>query len=264
MSRIIFIDSHTHAQSEQFDLDRDEVIKRSLDNGVGMINAGADLESSRKAIELAEKYNSAIWATVGIHPTEQINPDLSAIKEIEGLAENKKVVGIGECGLDYFRLKKEEDKIFQKNLFEEHIKISNRVKKPLVIHCREAFVDVISILKSNKGNLLENPGILHFFTGNLDDAEKLLDLNFSFTFGGLVTFNRDFDEIIRYIPSDRILIETDAPFVAPKSHRGQRNEPLYIKEVLSAISQIKGVNEDEFGEIVLANSKKVFGLDLST
>jgi TatD DNase family protein len=252
------IDAHTHVQFEQYDKDRDEVIACSLTAGIGMINAGADLKSSKDAIDLAHKYENGIWATVGIHPTE--SKDFDKFGEIEKLAQDKKVVGIGECGLDYFRDKEFEVQRKQKEIFGKHIKLSNKIKKPLVIHCREAFVDIIDILTAHKNEILPEPGILHFFTGTMEDAKKILELNFSFTFGGLITFNRSFDEIIELIPSDKLLVETDAPFVSPKSHRGKRNEPLYVEEVISAIAAIKRTDEEKARKQLLENTKRVFGI----
>jgi TatD DNase family protein len=257
MMEIKIIDAHTHVQFKQYDRDRGEVISRSLAAGVGMINAGADLKSSRDAVDLAHKYEDGIWATVGIHPTE--SKDFDKFGEIEKLAQDSKVVGIGECGLDYFRDKEFEVQKRQKEIFERHIKLSNKIKKPLVIHCREALADIIGILTVHKSELLPEPGILHFFTGNIEDAKKLLELNFSFTFGGLVTFDRSFDKIIEFIPLEKLLVETDAPFVSPKSHRGERNEPLYIEEVIPVIAAIKRTDEEKTRKQLLENTKRVFG-----
>lgn len=148
----------------------------------------------------------------------------------------------------------------QKEIFERHIELSNKTKKPLVIHCREAFVDILDTLMVYKNKLLPEPGILHFFTGTIEDARKLLELNFSFTFGGLVTFNRSFDEIIKSIPLDKLLVETDAPFVSPKSKRGQRNEPLYVSEAILVIASLKLADEEKIRRQLLENTKRVFGV----
>lgn len=255
---IKIIDAHTHVQFEQYDNDRNDVIARALTGGIGMINAGADLKSSKDAVDLANRYEAGAWATVGVHPTEP--KDFDKFEEIEILTKDNKVVGIGECGLDYFRDKDSEVQNKQKEIFVKHIELSNKIKKPLVIHCREAFGDIIETLMTNKEKLLPEPGILHFFTGTVDDAKKLMELNFSFTFGGLITFNRSFDELIGMIPLEKILIETDAPFVSPKSHRGQRNEPSFITETLSIISDIKSKKEDEVRGLLLTNTQRIFGI----
>lgn len=263
-NKIKIIDSHTHLQFESFDKDRGEVIKRALEHGIGTINAGADIESSKKAVEIAGNFSYGVWATSGIHPTEMTFKNDSELKksidDIKNIAKEKSVVAIGECGLDYFHQKEEKQKEIQRALFLEQIKISNELKKPLVVHCREAFPDLLEVLTLNKNLLLKNPGIIHFFTGTLNDAKKLLELNFSFTFGGLITFNRTFDEIIKYISIENILVETDAPFVSPQSHRGQRNEPIYIEETTSSLAQIKDIDEDILKKTLLQNTTKIFSL----
>lgn len=253
---IKIIDAHTHIQFEQYNDDRKEAITRSLEAEIGMINAGADLKSSEDAVDLAHRYENGVWATVGIHPTEP--KDFDKFPEIERLAHDKKVVGIGECGLDYFRDKNTEVQKRQKVVFEEHIALAHKFKKPLIIHCREAFNDVADVLTAHKNNLLPEPGILHFFTGTLSDVEKLLKLNFSFTFGGLITFNHSFDDTIKFIPIEKILVETDAPFVSPKSHRGQRNEPLFVTEVVSALARIRNLDENLTRQQILKNTREVF------
>lgn len=256
------IDSHTHIQFPEYDLDRPDVIQRAFNNQIGIITAGADLESSVKAVDLANQYENGIWATVGVHPTEEYEDDI--FDKISKLADNDKVVAIGECGLDFYRDKEKKTKGKQIELFEKHILLSKKIGKPLVIHCREAFVEVLEALNKNKDNLLGKPGILHFFTGNLDEAKILLDYNFSFTFGGLITYNRSFDEVIKFIPIKNILVETDAPFVSPKSHHGERNESSYILEVVSSIASIKNLDEKTVLETILSNTKDIFSLDFNS
>lgn len=257
---IKIIDAHTHVQFEQYDKDRDDVVARSLAEGVGMINAGADLKSSKDAVDLAHKYENGVWAAVGIHPTEP--KDFDKLKEVEKLATDPKVVGIGECGLDYFRDKDFEIQNKQKEIFEKHIEFSRKYKKPLIIHCREAFADTIDALTVNKNNLLPEPGILHFFTGTIDDAKRLLDLNFSFTFGGLITFNRSFDDVLKFIPLEKILVETDAPFVTPVPNRGKRNEPAFIVSTAKELAKIKSISFEDASETVFKNTIRVFNLSI--
>lgn len=276
---IKIIDAHTHVQMMD-PAQQSAVISRAVDMGIGMINAGADEQSSRDAVELAHRYEY-VWATIGHHPHEvDKNPNLLFLKE---LAQDEKVVGIGECGLDYAhfaRPKKgqtkekeialnsveytaaniEREKKIQEKLFRAHIQIAYETKKPLVIHCREAFTDTIRILRENKEKLLPQAGILHFFTGTSEDANNLLELGFSCTFGGLITFNRSFDEIIASIPNDRILAETDAPWVAPLSRRGHVNEPSYIPEVIAWLAKIKGISQEKMEKIILENTRSLFRL----
>ncbi|MFA6136172.1 MAG: TatD family hydrolase [Candidatus Paceibacterota bacterium] len=252
------IDAHTHVQFEQYDKDREGVIKRALDKEIGMINAGADLKSSQEAVNLAHKYDG-IWATVGLHPTDA-KKDLDKFDEIGKLAADDKVVGIGECGMDFYREEDRNNRVIQEELFIKHIKLSDQIKKPLVIHCREAFPGTFEILENHKDFLLKNAGIFHFFTGGIEEAKKALNLGFSFTFGGLITYNRQFDEVIKYIPIENILIETDAPFVSPLSHRKERNEPSFVGEVLESISVIKNMSLEETEKIIFKNTTDLFGV----
>lgn len=257
------IDAHTHVQFPEFDHDRQEVISRAHGQGIGMINVGTDLSSSQAAVALAQEYETGVWATIGAHPHEiSQNFDREAF---ERLAQNPRVVGIGECGLDYFRMEGDKDRIIekQKELFSQQIELAIRSKKPLVIHCRpsdtassDAFEDVIAMLEERKNDLPQERGICHFFTGTVPSAQRFLELGFSFTFGGLITFNREFDEVLRYIPERNILVETDAPFVAPKPYRGKRNEPAYVAETVRFLSEFKGVDPGIF----LENTRRVFGI----
>lgn len=255
-------DSHTHVQFPQFDKDRDAVIQRSFDNGVWMINVGADKETSMKAVELAKNHPEGIYAAVGIHPHSAGKIDLD--EELKILAKNPKVVAIGECGLDYYNRQpitnnqQQKNKQEQKDLFLKHIRLAKEVEKPLMIHCRDAFSDLISILKPITFNL--KPSIVHFFTGTLDDARKLLEMGFYFTFGGLITYNRQFDAVIELVPLDKILVETDAPFVSPEPYRSQRNEPTLVIEVAKKLAEIKNIPFDAFCERVVANNFKIFNL----
>ena len=255
------IDVHNHIQMEDFDADREAVLQRARDAGVGMIAVGVDGATSAQAHRLASIHGD-VWATVGYHPHDADDFDATR-DDIKKIAHEERVVGIGECGLDYFKMDEtamRTDAIRQKELFQWHVKLSHDVRKPLVIHCREAFADMFLVLENNRQYLLEEPGICHFFTGTMDDARRLLELNFSFTFGGLITFNQSFDDVIRYIPASHILAETDAPFVSPLSHRGKRNEPAYILETVSALAGIKEMNGDALMQVMFENAKRVFQL----
>lgn len=260
------IDAHTHLQFPQFDKDRESVIERALENRIGMINVGADKESSRRAVNLAKKYKGKMWATVGCHPYG-IEKDFAGEDDYDffkKLAKEPEAVAVGECGLDYYRMSGEggNNKIIQENIFVRHIQLAKETNKPLMIHCREAFDDLAKILDNELGASNGIPGILHFFTGSLSDAEKLLKKGFYFTFGGLITFNRGFDDIVRYIPLERILLETDAPFVAPVPHRGERNEPLYLEETAKKMAEIRGVSLERICRQIAENAQKVFNLTI--
>lgn len=264
-----YFDTHTHIQGFEYDVDRPEVLSRMRAAGVSMLNVGTDIESSRQSIELAEK-EADIWATVGLHPTDT-NESFVA-EEYRKLASHKKVVAIGECGLDYYRIEqmanREEQIEKQKKVFVEQIKLSVEIKKPLMIHCRDAFPDLISILSHWRYALSDSPGIVHFFSGTAEDAQKLMELGFSFTFGGVITFPPragkaagDYDEIIKHIPLDRILSETDAPYVAPAPYRGKRNEPVYVVEVVKKLAEIKNVSTEEMADKIFENAQKIFRLN---
>ncbi len=294
-----FFDVHTHVQFAAFKDDWQEVIKRALGAGVSLINIGTQKDTSARAVEFAKEFPSGVYATVGLHPihTEKSYhdpqelgaPPLSTIsnsrelennnKKVRGftsreeefdydyykkLALEPKVVAIGECGLDYYRLgqgaNREAQIAKQKTAFLKQIELSLEVEKPLMIHCREAFSDLISMLNDSRQAFSDLPGVVHFFTGTINDAKKLLDLGFSFTFGGAITFARNYDEIIKLTPLNRILSETDAPYLAPAPHRGQRNEPAYVIEVVKKLAEIKSLSEEKMAEQILENSQRIFGI----
>lgn len=271
-------DVHTHVQFHAFQDDADLVIQRALDAGVWMVNVGTQKDTSAKAIEAAERYERGVYATVGLHPvhTEKSYHDEKELgaknKELGGfvsrgedfdydyykkIAGHPKVVAIGECGLDYYRLAS-DTKERQQEVFVQHIELSYEMKKPLMIHCRQAFNDLIHVLRSTSYKIQDHPGIMHFFTGTKEDARRLLELGFLFSFGGVITFTRDYDEVVQYIPFDRILLETDAPYVAPAPYRGKRNEPAYIVEVAKKLAELKNVSFDEAARQTTKNAELLF------
>lgn len=243
-------DIHSHLNFRDFDPDRNGVIKRMLDAGVWTINVGADLESSQKAIEIAEKYKEGIYASVGIHPDEIKNFNIA---ELRKLAIHPKVVAIGECGLD---IKSEKSNLkSQIYIFKQQIELAKELDKPLMIHCRNAHEEVLEILKEYK-----HYGNVHFFSGNLEEAQKYFDLDFTISFTGVITFAKQYDEVISKSPLDKIMIETDAPFVAPVPYRGKRNEPVYVMEVAKRIAEIKNITYEEVAKITTENALKLFKL----
>lgn len=175
------------------------------------------------------------------------------------LAQDPKVFAIGECGLDYYRLT-EGTKNKQAEVFIKQIELAHEVGKPLMIHCREAFADLIDILTSNLTLLISPPGVIHFFSGTIEDARRLMDLEFSFSFGGVITFARAYEKLIKFIPIGRILLETDAPYVAPQAYRGRRNEPLYVEEVAQKIAKIKNISFEEIAHVTTENAIRIFNL----
>jgi len=269
-----FFDIHAHVQFDAFRNDADEVIRRAFENNIWLINVGTQKDTSAKAVEVAAQYPEGVWASVGLHPihTEKSYHDKQELGDGEAareftsrgeefdydfyknLAENPKVVAIGECGLDYYRLA-EDTKKKQREVFEKQIALSSEIKKPLMIHCRQAFADLIEILSGKK---FSSAGIVHFFSGTKEDAKKLLDLGFSFSFGGVLTFTHDYDEVVRYIEPDRILLETDAPYVAPVPYRGKRNEPSYVIEVAKKVAELKDLSLEEAADITFRNAENIF------
>lgn len=271
-------DVHTHVQFAAFKNDYKAVIQRVLDKNIWLVNIGTQKDTSVRAVEIAENFPQGVYAVIGLHPihTEKSCHDkqelggekgLTSREELfdyeyyKNLAKSPKVVAIGECGLDYYRTKNLElrTKQKQKRAFMQQIELANEVKKPLMIHCRNAFEDLIGILSSSFLNSkFSSPGVIHFFSGTLTDAKKLLELGFSFTFGGVITFVRDYDEVIKYLPLERILLETDAPYVAPIPYRGKRNEPVFVEETAKKLAAIKNINIDTVAEKTTQNARAIF------
>ena len=270
----MLIDSHCHVQFPEFDADRDAVIKRVLDDGVWMVNVGTNVESSRKAVELARQYKEGVYASVGIHPHDaDTEYDFTQIEE---LAQDPKVVGIGETGPDYFRItnssfaKASEDKHKlrikerQKELFLKHIELAQKVGKPLIIHCRNAHNDLLSMLNSYFVLRNSSPkGVMHFFggVGAWENLDKYLAMGFYISLAGVITFKNYKDaEKVKKIPLDRILIETDAPYASPEPHRGKRNEPSYVKFVAEQLAEIKGVSFGDVERQTSINTQELFSI----
>ena len=255
----LLIDSHTHIQFSAYDEDRNEVIDRTLKQNIWIINSGSNSHNSENAVLLAEKYENGVYATIGVHPSETEVFDEQKMIE---LALSPKVVAIGECGLEYIH---EYNAEAQKALFESQIIFADKTKKPLVIHCREAYEDAYQILFSHKNILNERGGLMHFFSGTIDEAKKFLNLGFYFSFGGAITFPKklngaDFEELLKMLPLDRILLETDAPYVAPVPYRGKRNESIYITEVAKKAAEIKGMAIEKISEATTENAMRIFAI----
>lgn len=254
-----YIDIHSHLGFEDYGKDLDEVIKRMKDAEVGTIAVGADLESSRQAVKVAEKHEN-IWACIGQHPNEKKDEIFDEIL-YEELVKNPKVVAIGECGLDYFVGKSsvisEGEKERQKKLFIQQIEFAIKHGKPLMLHIRDAHDDAYEILKNYRGKVIGN---LHFFTSSLTNAKKFIELGFSISFPGIITYCRDFDRVIKNISLEMMHAETDAPFASPIPHRGERNEPSYVIEVVKKIAEIREEDSERVRLQLLENSFRLFGI----
>ena len=254
-------DTHCHPQFPQYKNDREEVIRRALDGGVFMIAVGTDLETSKQGIELAQKHKN-IWATVGLHPND-IDYELR-ITNYELLLKENKVVAVGEVGLDYYRTLEPEKQKKQKEVFEQFIDLAQKTKKPMVLHFRDSpkgssgrvHKDALKILPKNIA------GVSHSFTGNLDEAKGYINRGMYLGFNGIITFTRQYDEVVKYAPLENILLETDAPYLTPEPYRGQRNEPLYVKEVAKRVAELKNILIDEVIVKTTQNVVKLFGINV--
>jgi len=256
-----YFDSHCHPQMEAFDEDREAVLARMKETGTGGLVVGTDLKKSREAIALSDNYDF-LWAAVGLHPNDLDEEfDEAAFRK---LAEHKRVVAIGECGLDYFRNEPtQEERVRQHSRFKKHLALAQETRKPLVIHCRptkggeNAHEEMLSLLSGETGVC----AIMHFFTSTPDIANRYLALGHHISFPGVITFTGDYDDTVRAVPLERVLSETDSPFAAPSSHRGKRNEPVYVSEVVAKLSELKALPIGAVEEQVLKNTLSVFGLD---
>lgn len=270
-----YFDIHSHIYFSDYDEDREVEIEKMKKAKIATISIGTSLESSKACIKLSEE-NDNIFASVGEHPCDVISRS-TFDREIIQLAQNKKVVAIGECGLDYFRLLaqsgeadievSDEDiiKKVQKEIFEEHISLALHTEKPLMLHVRpstksfDAYLDTLDILEhhaKNQGSKLR--GNAHFFAGNMEILKRFLNIGFTVSFTGVITFTHDYDEYVKYAPLDMIMSETDAPFVAPMPFRGKRSSPLYVPEVVKAIAKIRDENFDEVKKSMVNNAIKHF------
>jgi TatD DNase family protein len=263
---IRYVDAHCHVQFEQYDYDREKIIEQMREQGVASIVVGVDLASSKEAFALAENYEH-LYVAAGLHPT---HAGLEFFDEIayRALAAHPKVVAIGECGLDYFRPVEVDDevKLKQRVLLQEHIDLAVAINKPLIIHCRpskgtqDAYQDLILILKEAKAAHPKLHGDIHFFVGGVEEAKELIALGFTVSFTAVITFARDYDEVIRTVPLTSILSETDAPYLAPLARRGERNDPLAVIDVVAKIAEIRGEDPEAVRITLLENARRVFAL----
>ncbi len=259
-----YIDIHSHLNLSQFDSDREEVIQKLKDENITTITVGADYKSSVLAVELADKHEH-LYACVGLHPSDVLIEEFN-YNDMLALAKNKKVVAIGECGLDYFRENDEDFKIKQKEIFNLHVDLAIEVGKPLMIHARaskgtmNAYSDALDILESKKINNPELMANFHFFAGDINIAKRAVGLGFTLSFDGPITFSHDYDEVIKEIPLESIMAETDSPFAAPIPFRGKRCEPQMVKEVIKTIAGLKGLSEEETLNTINKNIFRVFGI----
>jgi TatD DNase family protein len=268
----MLIDTHAHVNFNAYKDDADGAIRRSLENDIWMINIGSQYNTSKRAVEIAKKYKQGVYAAIALHPIH-LGPskfiDEEEVKfktreerfdkeKYKKLAKNPKVVAIGETGLDYYYVNDQEEiKNLQKKVFKQHLELAKELNKPVVFHCRKAYNDLLYEIQDTKYKL---QGALHCFMGKKGQAEEFLKMGFYLGFNGLITYCRDYDKVIRNIPLEKILIETDCPYLTPAPHRGKRNKPLYVKYVAEKIAEIKGVSFEKVAEQTTKNARELFGI----
>jgi TatD DNase family protein len=271
-----YIDTHAHLNLSAFDDDFDEVSKKCEETEVAVINVGTNEATSKKGVELAEKY-AGQYAIIGLHPIQTVpgareDEFESKVEEFDKdfyreLAKSKKVVGIGECGFDYYHTPEGSYEV-QEKAFIEQIELANELNLPLMIHTRgpkpgkasptgrSVYADVYDTLKQ----YAKVPFNVHFYAGTISEAEKFFELGGTISFTGVITFAKDYEEVVKWAPLDRIHAETDSPFVSPVPHRGKRCEPHYVIEVYKKIADLKGLEEEEVRERLLQNAKEQYNL----
>lgn len=254
----MLFDTHTHLDSSNFDEDRDQVIARAVEQGVTrMVNIGFNRETIPTTMALAEKYDF-IYAAVGWHPVDAITMKPEDIDWIAKLTEHEKVVAIGEIGLDYHWDTSPKD--VQQRVFREQIGLARELKMPIIIHNREAHEDVVHILREEKAH--EVGGIMHSFSGSWETAKMCLDMGFYLSFGGPVTFKnaKQPKEVLVKVPNDRLLVETDSPYLTPHPFRGKRNESAYVRLVAEVAAELKGMEFEEFCRMTTRNAMTCFDI----
>ncbi len=274
-------DAHAHLHDKKYDDDRDEVIASMKAYGVGAITVGTDKEESKKALALAEKHEH-VYASVGFHPADNVTEEFDA-QFYRDLAKSRKVVAIGECGLDYHyietffdRDKKEKGLTWnkdaeadrQKRIFEEQIVLAVELNLPLMLHGRpakgtmDAYEDMLHMLESAKkkyGTKLR--GNAHFFVGSIDIAKRFIDIGFTMSFSGVITFTKDYDEVVTFLPSTMILAETDSPYATPAPFRGERNDSLKVQEIVAKMAVLRNEDMEIMRIQVLENVKRMFEIE---
>jgi len=256
-----FVDTHVHLHFSDFQSDFTEVIKRAQEAGVrSFVNIGTDLKSSREAIAIAEKFDF-VYATVGIHPHDVKDATPEDMCQLAGLAKHSKVVAIGEVGLDFYRNLSPEE--IQRKLIIQFFEMAKQANLPLVLHIREAYEVMIELLRTHFKPPIR--AVSHCFSGTREIMEQLVELGLFISFAGPITYkkNDSLREAARVCPQDRILIETDAPFLAPQTHRGKRNEPAFMMETARRIADLRGISIEEFGRIISRNSEALFNRPFS-
>lgn len=262
----MLIDSHAHLNFKAFNKDRKEIIADCLAQDIWIVNVGSNKKTSKKAIQIAKNYKKGVYAAVGLHPYHLVN--LKTKEEFKHeiykkLASQKKVVAIGEIGLDYTYTDKPEERKLQKEIFKKELNLANELNLPVIIHCRHAWNDLLSILENSlpaTRNSEPTRGVAHFYSGTWNQAQRLFELGFFISFTGVITFADEYDEIVRKAPLEKLMIETDCPYAPPKPHRGKRNKPQYVKCIAEKIADVKNITFKKVGTQTTANTRSLFSI----
>jgi len=253
----MYFDTHAHYDDKQFSDDRDDLLGRMNAAGVTLIlNAGSSLKTSRFSLNLADKY-PFIYASAGVHPHDAKSMNDDSINELEGLLSHPKAVAIGEIGLDYHYDFSPRD--VQRNRFREQMELARHLHKPVIVHERESLADTMDIVRDYN----DLTGVFHCFSGSWETAKRVLDMGWFLSFTGVVTFKnvRHAIEVLEKIPSDRIMLETDCPYMAPEPKRGKRNNSLYLPYIAEKVANVRGISVEEVAAITMENGKRFFGID---
>ncbi|MFT5036834.1 MAG: TatD DNase family protein [Candidatus Azotimanducaceae bacterium] len=286
-----YIDTHAHVNINAFKDDFREVIDRTREAGVAHINIGTQRDTSARAVEIAQMYTDGVYAIIGLHPVhtsasyhdeKELGKNMTGFTSrgevfdaayYKDLAKSKKVVGIGECGLDYYRLESDTKEV-QEKAFIAQIELANELNLPLMIHTRDSKGNSESAkAEAGVGNIYDDThtilkkyakvkGNVHFYAGNWEQAKRFFDIGFTVSFTGVITFAKDYEEVVRNAPLDMIHAETDSPYVAPVPHRGKRCEPLFVTEVYKKIAEIKGEDEEKVCVQLMENAQRLYGIAL--
>lgn len=262
----MLIDTHAHLNFSDFDKDLDSVIKDSIKAGVEkIICVSSNVEDSKKAIEIAKKYPNVVSAAIGIHPQQTDPENLNSIEvqvqELEKLAKNPEVVAIGECGLDFSdappdeKDRSKEEQIF---LFEEQIKLAQKLKLPLSVHCRKATKETIQVLSKYYLSSKDSSGVWHCYSAGKSEIQKIIDLGFYFGIDGNITYDLGLQNVIKHIPLEKIVLETDCPFLSPIPYRGLRNTPANVKISAEFIAHLLGYSFSDLANVTTKNAEKLF------
>lgn len=282
---MLFFDSHSHVNSSYFNDDADEVLRRAINNGVATVLVGTDYKSSKKALDMVSRYHSGVYAAVGLHPDEifdhheKINGVDTLVKGelfntdlYQQLGKFPSVVAIGEIGLDYHKPEASIEELkkikqAQKEVLIKQLVLAVKLKLPVIFHCRQAHDDLIKILedfrKEYRAYLPTDRawGVIHCFSATETIAWQYFNLGLVISFTGLITFSQQWDSLIRKMPEDKLLIETDSPFMTPEPYRGRRNEPVLVKYVANRIAQIKNWDIEKLAELTTTNAKRLFKIN---